>query len=75
MTRLAGGMQSQFHNTSYHECEGGIEKSVPWDHHLSSVTQQALLVILNGDPLGGFFYPILAKKMDSFPTQFHQSKK
>ena len=29
MTRLAGGMQSQFHNTSYHECEGGIEKSVP----------------------------------------------
>ena len=37
----------------YDSCEGRIEKSVPRDHRLSS------LVIPNGDPQDGFFYPTL----------------
>ena len=42
--------------TTHHECEGGIEKSVPriTDRH------QTLIV------RGGFFYPVLTRIMDSF---------
>ena len=47
----------------YHECEGGIEKSVPritdWHH-------KACRVMTNGDPEGRIFYPILTRIIDSF---------
>ena len=45
----------------HHECEDGIEKSVPritvWHH-------KAWLVMANSDPDDRFFYPILAQIMD-----------
>ena len=48
---------------TYHECEDMIEKSVPriaiWHH-------EACLVMTNGDPEGGLFYPTLTRIMDSF---------
>ena len=47
----------------YHECEVGIEKSVPritdWHH-------EACRVMTNGDPRDGFFYPTITRIMDSF---------
>ena len=45
--------------------EGRIEKSVPQDHRLSSL---ASLVMPNGDPRDGFFYPTLTLRIDSYIT-------
>ena len=39
---------------THYSCEDGIEKSVPCDHRLH---HSASLVIPNGDPRDGFFYP------------------
>ena len=47
----------------HHDCEDGIEKSVPRDrrcHHSTS------LVMPMGDPQDGFFYPTLKLMMDAY---------
>ena len=57
VTQLAGGMQSQFHNTIMSVRVGlkTLSLGITVCHHSAS------LVMLNRDPLGGFFNPILAK--------------
>ena len=48
----------------HNSCEGGIEKSVPRDHRLSSLGKPD--VMPNGDPRDGFFYPTLTLMIDSY---------
>ena len=44
----------------YHECEGQIEKSVPGDHSLTSLSKP------DSNPRDGFFYPPLTPMIDSY---------
>ena len=49
----------------HHECEDGIEKSVP--RSITVWYQEACRVMTNRDPpRDGFFYPILTQIMDFF---------
>ena len=47
----------------YHECEGGIEKSVS---KIINWHNEACQVMTIGDQGGRIFYPILTRIMDSF---------
>ena len=44
-TKIRKGIKIMYNIRIYHECEGRIEKSVPWDHCLSYL----------GDPEGWIF--------------------
>ena len=65
--RIQGHLEAYFkiknsgeQNKIHYLYEGRIEKSVPLDHHLSS------LVMPNCDPRDIFFYPTLTPMIDSY---------
>ena len=57
----------------HHECEGGIEKSIPLNHYLSTLGISRITDwhyeacrVMTVIPRDGFFYPTLTRLMDSF---------